>query len=151
MAAPIDWERVWQQVRKCYGAHYGSALIFLPAPGKAVRVRVLPTDASHARAFDEFSIDGRTSQIVGFKPYRDLSPGARVLVNMDPIHTGALFGLPGRILIAISSLCLPLFFITGLLMYWKRRRRPPSRHPPADASADPPSHNPRCPRPTERR
>lgn len=122
-AAEPDWQQVWQQVERHYGTHYQSALLLIPPPGKAIRIRVLPEGAAHARALDELSIPPHQPQIVHFSAYRDLSTGARILADMDPIHTGALFGLPGRIALLISSLCLPLFFVTGLLMYWKRRSR----------------------------
>lgn len=118
-----DWDRVWQQVVQRYGSQYRSALLFLPAPGKAIRVRILPLDASHARALDELSINPRTMNVTRQTLYRSLPAGERILTDMDPIHTGALFGIPGRIAITLSSLCMPLFFVTGLLMYWKRRRQ----------------------------
>lgn len=118
-----DWDRVWQQVVQRYGRHYQSALLFIPPPGKAIRVRVLPIDAPHARALDELSINSRTMNVTRQTLYRSLPGGERILTDMDPIHTGALLGIPGRIAITVSSLSMPLFFITGLLMYWKRRQR----------------------------
>lgn len=118
-----DWDTVWQRVEERYGNDYQSALLFFPPPGKAVRIRVLALGAAHSRAFDELSINPRTLAVNRFSPYRHLSGGERILTDMDPIHTGALFGLPGRIALLFSSLCIPLFFITGLLMYWKRRRQ----------------------------
>lgn len=122
-ATEPDWQRVWQQVERQYGTHFQSALLLIPPPGKAIRIRILPQGAAHARALDELNINPRTLKVTRFAPYRDLSTGARMLTDMDPIHTGALFGLPGRIALVISSLCMPLFFVTGLLMYWKRRSR----------------------------
>jgi hypothetical protein len=43
---------------------------------------------------------------------------ALVLVIMG--LTGALLGVPGRILFSLSSLSLALLAITGLLMGWKK-------------------------------
>ncbi|KAA9000511.1 PepSY domain-containing protein [Affinibrenneria salicis] len=120
-AAPVDWDRVWRQLQPLYGERYDYALIFIPAPGKDIRIRVHVSDG-YLQAFDELRINGRSLQIRAFEPFSRQSFGRRILNNMDPIHTGDLFGLSGRILMAISSFCIPLFFITGLLMYWKRRR-----------------------------
>jgi len=48
----------------------------------------------------------------GYRAYR---------INLA-IHTGEILGLPSRIVLAISSLLLPLLAITGFLMWLKRRR-----------------------------
>ncbi|MTD27694.1 PepSY-associated TM helix domain-containing protein [Erwinia sorbitola] len=122
-----DWQRVWQRVEQQYGTHYQSALLLIPPPGKTIRIRVLPEGATQIRALDELTINPRTQQVTRFAPYRNQSAGERILTDMDALHTGALFGLPGRIALVISSLCMPLFFVTGLLMYRKRRRQRPAR------------------------
>jgi uncharacterized iron-regulated membrane protein len=47
----------------------------------------------------------------------------RVLDAAFPFHNGELAGLPGRILIAISGLLLPAFYVTGLMAWWRKRRK----------------------------
>lgn len=39
------------------------------------------------------------------------------------MHVGEYFGLPGRIIVTIASLTMPLFFVTGWLLYLDRRRK----------------------------
>jgi len=39
------------------------------------------------------------------------------------IHSGAILGLPGRIVMFLAGLCLPLLFVTGALMWWWGRRK----------------------------
>ncbi|WP_421021516.1 PepSY domain-containing protein, partial [Klebsiella pneumoniae] len=39
------------------------------------------------------------------------------------VHVGEYFGLPGRIIVTIASLTMPLFFVTGWLLYLDRRRK----------------------------
>jgi sulfite reductase (NADPH) flavoprotein alpha-component len=36
---------------------------------------------------------------------------------------GSYFGLVGRIILTVTALCMPLFFITGWLLYLDRRRK----------------------------
>ncbi|NDL63359.1 PepSY-associated TM helix domain-containing protein [Acerihabitans arboris] len=121
-APPVDWDAAWRVARQRYGDNYQSALIFLPPPGRDIHIRVLPRHAAHDRAGDDLILDGRSLAIRRFTPYAALKPGPWIINNMDPIHTGMAFGLAGRILFALASLGLPMFFITGLLLYLRRRR-----------------------------
>jgi sulfite reductase (NADPH) flavoprotein alpha-component len=41
---------------------------------------------------------------------------------MLAIHRGHFFGIPGMALLMLSSLALPLFVVTGWMMYLDRRR-----------------------------
>ena len=44
-------------------------------------------------------------------------------------HNGGAFGLPGRLIILLSGLSLPLLYVTGLWIWWRRRRgRRRARH-----------------------
>jgi len=42
--------------------------------------------------------------------------------NQD-LHEGKLFGLPGRIVMTLSALSLPFFYISGIVFFIKRHRR----------------------------
>jgi len=57
-------------------------------------------------------VDDARLYTIGYRAYR---------INLA-IHTGEILGLPSRIVLAISSLLLPLLAITGFLMWLKRRR-----------------------------
>jgi uncharacterized iron-regulated membrane protein len=39
-------------------------------------------------------------------------------------HNGEAFGLPGRLAILLSGLSLPLLYVTGLRIWWRKRRAP---------------------------
>lgn len=39
-----------------------------------------------------------------------------------PIHSGRLLGLPGRILIAVAGIATALLSVTGIVIWWKKRR-----------------------------
>jgi len=41
---------------------------------------------------------------------------------MFPIHSGQMFALPGRILICISGVVATMLSITGLVIWWKKRK-----------------------------
>ncbi|WP_375293324.1 PepSY domain-containing protein [Siccirubricoccus sp. G192] len=67
------------------------------------------------------------------------------------LHGGALLGMPGRILVFLSGLAMPVLFATGLAAWLLRRRnrrrlampgrRSPERVVPAEASTGPASRS----------
>ena len=55
--------------------------------------------------------------------FGDLPAGRRALAAIYPLHLGSYFGLPGRIFMALASLAMPLFAVTGWMLYLDRRRK----------------------------
>ncbi|MFO0774695.1 MAG: PepSY-associated TM helix domain-containing protein [Nitrospiraceae bacterium] len=43
-----------------------------------------------------------------------------------PIHSGQMFGEPGRWIVFVSGLVCPLLFVTGTYLWWRKRRPRPS-------------------------
>ncbi|WP_265468713.1 sulfite reductase subunit alpha [Arenimonas daejeonensis] len=55
--------------------------------------------------------------------YDDKPAGQKIMASIFPLHSGAFFGLPGLILFMIASLAMPLFAVTGWMLYLDRRRK----------------------------
>ncbi|MFH7365558.1 PepSY domain-containing protein, partial [Pseudomonas syringae group genomosp. 7] len=55
--------------------------------------------------------------------YAERSFGAQLLASNYALHVGSYFGVAGRIIMTGASLLMPLFFITGWLLYLDRRRK----------------------------
>ncbi|BCQ66914.1 hypothetical protein PEQA60_09040 [Pseudomonas sp. Eqa60] len=55
--------------------------------------------------------------------YADKSLKSQLLTSVYALHVGSYFGLVGRILLTLASLTMPLFFVTGWLLYLDRRRK----------------------------
>lgn len=49
-------------------------------------------------------------------------PGDAIEDLMLPIHSGQVFGLPGRILICMTGLAVAMLSITGVYIWWKKRQ-----------------------------
>ncbi|UXC19892.1 sulfite reductase flavoprotein subunit alpha [Comamonas squillarum] len=77
--------------------------------------------APHDRARNQLSLslDGSVQRDDRFA---DLPAGRRALAAIYPLHTGTYFGLTGRIIVTVAALMMPLFAITGWLLYLERRR-----------------------------
>ncbi len=112
-------------------------LLTVPRNAKAtVRVRTLAADAAHDRAFDEWRIDGRTGAVREYKAYAVRSLGEQIVQARLAVHRGSFFGLPGQIVFMLAAATMPLFPITGYLLYLGRGRRP-VRAKPAVATLKP--------------
>ena len=94
---------------------------------------VSPTDAYVVRArFPEDLTPGGRSRVVinsysGTVMSIDNSrtaPGGRRVETMNrAIHTGDVFGLPSKIVMSIASLMAPVQLLTGVMLWWRRKRK----------------------------
>ena len=80
--------------------------------------------ATNDRQRNAISIDATSGEVVNEQPYKPLEPlGKRIFQGIYELHTGEWFGTPGLIVNMIASLLMPLFTITGLLLYLDRRKK----------------------------
>ncbi len=56
------------------------------------------------------------------KRYADKAAGERFMASIFPLHSGRYFGLVGVVLFMVASLGMPLFAVTGWMLYLARRR-----------------------------
>lgn len=114
----LAWQRFsttvpsWQELR-----------LRLPArSGDALEIQWLAPDAPHARARNRMRID-LDGQLRQDERFADLPTGQQARAAIYPLHVGSYFGLPGRIVMALASLALPLLGATGWWLYLQRRRQ----------------------------
>jgi uncharacterized iron-regulated membrane protein len=124
-AAAPTFDLVWSIFLREQGDRYASAQLTLPPQGTVVRVRSWPCDSWHDGARDEFRIDAASGRIASAEIYADKPLGERVLASVLDIHTGAILGWPGRLLFMLAAALMPLFMVTGFLLYLSRRKLRP--------------------------
>jgi len=123
VSAP-DYAAIWDTIQKTAGPELKTYNLRLPqAPGQMATVFYILKDAPHPRALNQITLDPATGQLKAVSRYTDKSYGAQLLVSNYSLHTGSYWGLPGRIVITVAALLMPLFFITGWLLYLDRRRK----------------------------
>lgn len=120
-AAPL-LDRAWATFLADQGNQYANVYLQVPNGPGPVRLRSLAKDAPHDVARDDFRIDGATGRVVAAERYADKSVGDSILQRVLQIHTGAAFGLVGRILFMVAAALMPLFTVTGFILYLSRRR-----------------------------
>ncbi|OLU35734.1 sulfite reductase flavoprotein subunit alpha [Pseudomonas sp. PA27(2017)] len=121
---PVNYANLWQGIQRTAGDRLGVYSLQLPnAAGQPARVFFMLRDAEHTRAFDQMQLDPLTGEAKQVERYADKSFKARLLASVYALHTGEYFGMTGRILMMVASMLMPLFFVTGLLLYLDRRRK----------------------------
>lgn len=71
-------------------------------------------------------IDQYSGRVLKAHAYSQLNTADRFLALQLPLHSGEILGETGRVLVCIAGLAIALLYITGLYLWWKRRRRRPA-------------------------
>jgi uncharacterized iron-regulated membrane protein len=130
-AAPLTLDRAWSTFLHEQGSRFATAQLTLPsAAGTVVRIRSWPRDASHEGARDEFRIDAITGHQISSEIYADKPIGERILASVLDIHRGSIFGWPGKLLFMLAAALMPLFMVTGFMLYLSRRKLRRASQPP---------------------
>ncbi|MGH8382747.1 PepSY domain-containing protein [Pseudomonas sp.] len=120
----VDYDAIWTNLQAAAGPRMTSYNLRLPpAGGQPATLFYLLEGAEHERALNTLTIDPANGQVKKHDRYADKSFKAQLLASVYALHVGSYFGLTGRILVTIASLSMPLFFITGWLLYLDRRRK----------------------------
>jgi uncharacterized iron-regulated membrane protein len=119
---PLALDRAWAAFQRAESGRFRTVLINLPAgDGSLVRVRAWAEDATEG-PHDEFRIDATNGEVLSSELYADKTMGERVLIRVLDIHRGSIFGWLGKLAFMLAAAAMPLFVITGLLLYLSRRR-----------------------------
>lgn len=115
-------DRAWSTFLRDQGSRFATAQLTLPAgTATIVRIRSWARDASHDGARDEFRVDAATGRMMSSEIYADKTFGERILSSVLDIHRGSLFGWPGKLLFMVAAALMPLFLVTGIVLYLSRR------------------------------
>jgi sulfite reductase (NADPH) flavoprotein alpha-component len=130
-AQSVGFDRAWSTLQHEESGGFARVLLALPnGPGTVIRIRSWPKDSTLDTTRDEFRVDGATGQIVSAERYADKTFGEKVIANVLDIHRGAFLGWPGKLAFMVAAALMPLFAITGLLLYLSRRKLRRPAQPP---------------------
>ncbi len=120
----VDYHALWSSLQTAAGPQMVAWNLRLPpVAGTPATVFYLLKDAEHPRALNQLTLDPLSGQVQRHERYADKPFAAQLLASVYALHVGEYFGLVGRILMALASLSMPLFAITGWLLYLDRRRK----------------------------
>ncbi|SHJ28335.1 Uncharacterized iron-regulated membrane protein [Hymenobacter daecheongensis DSM 21074] len=90
---------------------------------ESLRVNTLRPDAATESATDELYLDQHTGQVLGRLAFTDRNLGQRVRRTFKPVHTGAIFGTPSKVLALVVCMLGVTFPVTGTVMWLGRLRK----------------------------
>ena len=130
-APSIGFDRAWTTFQREEGSRFSRALLTLPAgPGTAIRIRSWGKASLLETTRDEFRIDAVTGQMISADRYADKTFGETIIAAIYDIHRGAILGWPGKLAFMMAAILMPLFAVTGILLYLSRRKlRQPTQRP----------------------
>lgn len=130
-AQSVGFDRAWSALQHEESGGFARAQLTLPAgPGTVMRIRSWLKDSTLESMRDEFRIDAVTGQVVSAERYADKTLGEKTIASVLDIHRGAVLGWPGKLAFMIAAALMPLFAVTGVLLYLSRRKSRRPAQPP---------------------
>ncbi|OUL32977.1 peptidase [Nostoc sp. T09] len=91
-------------------------------PDKIIRVGKRQAHETSPYGESEVTLDQYTGKVLRVADSRSLALGDRFLNSFAPLHYGTYWGAYSRILYVLVGLSPSIMFVTGLVMWWYRRR-----------------------------
>jgi len=116
-------DQAYQLVRvKSPAAAY---LLFIPGAkaGSVISVTAYP-EPLHFSYNDNYAFDQYSGKLLKFLPNARKSAGMTLNGMNYDIHTGQIAGLPGKIIVFLSSLISASLPVTGLILYLGKKKKP---------------------------
>ncbi|KQO67723.1 hypothetical protein ASF18_04190 [Methylobacterium sp. Leaf89] len=111
-------DAAWAAFRTAQDGQFLRATLLLPA-GPAGLVRIRSENRNGWR--DDIRIEATSGRILMREIGGERPLGARIAGNMLDVHSGRIFGLLGPPIFLVAALLMPLFLVTGVLLYVGRR------------------------------
>ena len=116
--------QTWNGFNSKINRDYSTLTISIPkkADGK-VELTFVDAIPQHERARNKATYDYQTAQIEKIELYESKPLNEKIMGSMLPVHRGSFFGPVFQFIIMLAALAMPLFFITGWMLYLKRRKQ----------------------------
>jgi len=103
---------------------YSTLTLSLPKKddGK-IELSFVDATPQHERARNQAIYNYQNGTIEKMELYEDKKLNQKIMSSMLPVHRGSFFGPIYQFVAMLASLAMPLFFVTGLMLYLKRRKQ----------------------------
>lgn len=116
--------QTWTGVQAKLGHDYSTLTLNLPkkADGQ-VELGFVDPVPQHERARNKAVYNYQTATIQNIELYADKKLNEKIMSSMLPVHRGSFFGPVYHFFAMLAALAMPLFFVTGWMLYLKRRKQ----------------------------
>lgn len=114
----------WNHAQTQLGREFSTITFNIPKQANG-KVDFSYTDkiVQHERARNSVTFDYQQNQIVKHDIYEAKPLNEKIMSSLLPVHRGSFFGGIYQFFAMLASLAMPLFFITGWMLYIKRREQ----------------------------
>ncbi|MBA78700.1 MAG: hypothetical protein CMO30_25830 [Tistrella sp.] len=98
--------------------HYAVFGVYIVSLDEAAPHDVWAIDTGHPHLY----LDDQTGEVLMATIPGQGTPGDVFLQVQFPLHSGRIGGLAGRILIAVAGVALAVVSVTGVVIWWRKRR-----------------------------
>lgn len=131
----IDVAGAWQSFNTTVPT-WSKVTLQWPRGDAPLLFRYVDRDPAHDRANNTLELDPQSFVVRKHERYDDKPLTHRLLGSMLALHSGSYFGLAGLWIFMLASAALPLFAVTGWMLYLDRRRKQRSQqHAALEAQA----------------
>ncbi|MDK2103944.1 PepSY domain-containing protein [Acinetobacter baumannii] len=116
--------QTWSGFNNQIGRDYSTLTVNLPKKddGK-IELSFVDATPQHERARNQAVYNYKTANIEKMELYEDKKLNQKIMNSMLPVHRGSFFGPVYQFVAMLASLAMPLFFVTGWMLYLKRRKQ----------------------------
>ncbi|MDY6467152.1 sulfite reductase flavoprotein subunit alpha [Acinetobacter faecalis] len=120
----IALTQTWNGFNSQIGRDYSTLTLTIPKkPNGEMELSFVDAIPQHERARNKATFNYKSSELKDVEIYEDKKLNEKIMSSMLPVHRGSFFGPVYQFFAMISSLLMPLFFVTGWMLYLKRRKQ----------------------------
>ncbi|OUY06066.1 PepSY domain-containing protein [Acinetobacter populi] len=116
--------KAWVEFPEKVKRDYSSITFNIPKQNDGkIELSFVDAIAQHERARNSATYDYQNSSIEKMELYADKKLNEKIMSSMLPVHRGSFMGPIYQFFAMLASLAMPLFFVTGWMLYLKRRKQ----------------------------
>lgn len=114
----------WAGFQNKFNDKYSTVTFNIPkkADGE-LKLSFTDVEVQHERARNNATYNYQDAAFTLVEMYEDKKLNEKIMSSMLPVHRGSFFGPIYQFFAMVASLLMPLFFVTGWMLYLKRRKQ----------------------------
>lgn len=114
----------WAGFQNEFNDKYSTVTFNIPkkADGE-LKLNFTDVEVQHERARNNATYNYQDAAFTLVEMYEDKKLNEKIMSSMLPVHRGSFFGPIYQFFAMVASLLMPLFFVTGWMLYLKRRKQ----------------------------
>lgn len=116
--------QTWNAFPTQIGREFSTVTFTLPKKNDGkLEMSFVDAEIQHERARNKATFNYKVNQFEDIELYEDKKLNEKIMSSMLPVHRGSFFGPVYQFVAMLASLAMPLFFVTGWMLYLKRRKQ----------------------------